>query len=69
MIQAFRDRAPTPPFLHAVASSQGEHGGLKTRESRRTPQSSEDSHTDISRESCVELMVLITFVATHLGMA
>ena len=68
MIQAFRDRTLSP--LCVVASSQGGHGGLKNmmdsseeviiftsvsaRESRRTPQSSEHSHTERSRESCVE---------------
>ena len=75
MIQAFRDRTQDP--LHAVASSQGGHGGLKiniftrasARESHWTILFSEHSHTEKYRESCVELVVLISFVATHLATA
>ena len=38
-------------------------------ESRRMTQSSEQSHTEKYRESWLELIVLISFVATHLEMA
>ena len=69
-------------LLHTVASSQGGHGGLKKHDAffrrghylhssfcaGKTPQSSEHSHTEKSRKSCVELIVLISFVATHLAM-
>ena len=60
----------------AVASSQGGHGGLRKEEviifsrvfarvSHQTPQSSEQSHTEKSRESCVELVVLISFAGLY----
>ena len=42
---------------------------VSAQESHRTPQSSEHSPTEKSRESCVELIVLISLVATHLAMA
>ena len=42
---------------------------VSARQSRRTPQSSEHSHTEKSRECGVERIVLISFVATQLAVA